>query len=409
MEEKEKVISLYNYISEVTKSSKSINKNISEEKWSYFLKNLPFHQNIIYNDFYDENNEIILSIKKPNFLKPLIIEKEFLPWINGDWKNFKDKITIKEERIIERVSFKEGTLPFISEIEKIADDVKNQIIKKIEKRNIWVEEQKKVEKIRNIFDDLYIQYLDLNKESDTLELLLANGLVKIKSSNIYYPILLKKVKIDFYAEDNILKIKNLILSEEENNTQLYTEFLNEAENINLTNILKLAEKIKEKNIYPLNENETDNFFREFIHELSMNGYYEKDIENFQLFEDKSNIIIEDNPIFFIRKKESGIIKAIDEVIKNIEESGEVPEQLRELVGINKIEKVYEETQKAKKLSKEEILFVKDTNNEQLEIAERIEKYNAVVVQGPPGTGKTHTIANLLGHFLAQGKNILVTS
>lgn len=409
MEEKEKVISLYNYISEVTKNSKSINRNISEEKWSYFLNNLPIHQNIIYNDFYDENNEIILSIKKPNFLKPLIIEKEFLTWISGDWKNFKDKITIKEERIIERVSFEEGTLPFISEIEKIADDVKNQIIKKIEKRNIWVEEQKKIEKIRNIFDDLYIQYLDLNKESDTLELLLANGLVKIKSSNIYYPILLKKVKIDFYAEDNILKIKNLILSEEENNTQLYTEFLNEAENINLTNILKLAEKIKEKNIYPLNEDETDNFFREFIHELSMNGYYEKDIENFQLFEDKSNIIIEDNPIFFIRKKESGIIKAIDEVIKNIEESGEVPEQLRELVGINKIEKVYEETQKAKKLSKEEILFVKDTNNEQLEIAEQIEKYNAVVVQGPPGTGKTHTIANLLGHFLAQGKNILVTS
>ena len=134
MEEKEKVISLYNYISEVTKNSKSINRNISEEKWSYFLNNLPIHQNIIYNDFYDENNEIILSIKKPNFLKPLIIEKEFLTWISGDWKNFKDKITIKEERIIERVSFEEGTLPFISEIEKIADDVKNQIIKKNRKK-----------------------------------------------------------------------------------------------------------------------------------------------------------------------------------------------------------------------------------------------------------------------------------
>jgi len=33
----------------------------------------------------------------------------------------------------------------------------------------------------------------------------------------------------------------------------------------------------------------------------------------------------------------------------------------------------------------------------------------VVVQGPPGTGKTHTIANLMGHFLAQGKSVLVTS
>lgn len=169
-----------------------------------------------------------------------------MTWINGDWKNFKDKVTVKEERIIEKVSFEEGTLPFVSEIEKITDDIKNQIIKKIEKRNIWVEEQKNIEKVRKIFDDLYIQYLDLNKESDTLEILLANGLVKIKSNNIYYPILLKKVKIDFNAEDNILKIRNLIIDEEESNTQLYTEFLNEIENINLTNILKLSEKIKEK-------------------------------------------------------------------------------------------------------------------------------------------------------------------
>jgi len=31
------------------------------------------------------------------------------------------------------------------------------------------------------------------------------------------------------------------------------------------------------------------------------------------------------------------------------------------------------------------------------------------VQGPPGTGKTHTIGNLVGHLLAQGKSVLVTS
>ncbi len=45
----------------------------------------------------------------------------------------------------------------------------------------------------------------------------------------------------------------------------------------------------------------------------------------------------------------------------------------------------------------------------MEIAKRIEHFNAVLVQGPPGTGKTHTIANLMGHFFAQGKSVLVTS
>src|SRR5690606_16388157 len=37
------------------------------------------------------------------------------------------------------------------------------------------------------------------------------------------------------------------------------------------------------------------------------------------------------------------------------------------------------------------------------------RYGAVRVQGPPGTGKTHTIANLIGHLLAEGKSVLVTS
>ena len=73
------------------------------------------------------------------------------------------------------------------------------------------------------------------------------------------------------------------------------------------------------------------------------------------------------------------------------------------------EKTYE--QKLSEVNGEslDILLVKEANREQLQIAERIEHSNAVLVQGPPGTGKTHTIANLLGHFMSQGKTILVTS
>jgi superfamily II DNA or RNA helicase len=57
----------------------------------------------------------------------------------------------------------------------------------------------------------------------------------------------------------------------------------------------------------------------------------------------------------------------------------------------------------------DILFSKPANREQYEIAARLAKGKAVIVQGPPGTGKTHTIANLLGYLLAQGKTVLVTA
>ena len=49
------------------------------------------------------------------------------------------------------------------------------------------------------------------------------------------------------------------------------------------------------------------------------------------------------------------------------------------------------------------------NDEQVSIVEKLETNDGVVVQGPPGTGKTHTIANVISHFLAQGKRVLVTA
>jgi very-short-patch-repair endonuclease len=57
----------------------------------------------------------------------------------------------------------------------------------------------------------------------------------------------------------------------------------------------------------------------------------------------------------------------------------------------------------------ELYFPKPFNEEQVQIIDRLENADGVVVQGPPGTGKTHTIANVICHYLAEGKRVLVTS
>lgn len=54
-------------------------------------------------------------------------------------------------------------------------------------------------------------------------------------------------------------------------------------------------------------------------------------------------------------------------------------------------------------------FPKPFNKEQQAIIRALEKSDGVVVQGPPGTGKTHTIANIICHYLATGKRVLITS
>lgn len=57
----------------------------------------------------------------------------------------------------------------------------------------------------------------------------------------------------------------------------------------------------------------------------------------------------------------------------------------------------------------DLFFPKPFNDEQVEIVRRLEKNDGVVVQGPPGTGKTHTISNIICHYLALGRRVLVVS
>jgi hypothetical protein len=54
-------------------------------------------------------------------------------------------------------------------------------------------------------------------------------------------------------------------------------------------------------------------------------------------------------------------------------------------------------------------FPKDSNAAQIGIMRQLAQRDLVVVEGPPGTGKTHTICNIICHFLASGKRILAVS
>ncbi len=60
---------------------------------------------------------------------------------------------------------------------------------------------------------------------------------------------------------------------------------------------------------------------------------------------------------------------------------------------------------------EAFFFPLPYNESQIEIARRLadKDVSGVVVQGPPGTGKTHTIANIVAHYMARGGRVLVTA
>lgn len=58
---------------------------------------------------------------------------------------------------------------------------------------------------------------------------------------------------------------------------------------------------------------------------------------------------------------------------------------------------------------EPLLLPLPSNDEQQRILILAQRQSGVVVQGPPGTGKSHTIANLVSHYVAYGKRVLVVA
>jgi len=118
------------------------------------------------------------------------------------------------------------------------------------------------------------------------------------------------------------------------------------------------------------------------------------------------------PVLFLRNRSMGFDRLLEGILADLQTREEIPPALLRVLGMEPAPAGQGEAAEqaaSPNGEDEEILLTKPANPEQVAIARRLERYGAVLVQGPPGTGKTHTIANLLGHLLARGKSVLVTS
>lgn len=132
---------------------------------------------------------------------------------------------------------------------------------------------------------------------------------------------------------------------------------------------------------------------------------------------ESNLLVTDNWILFVRKRPTDIlVRDIENLKKAVEKAPELPSVIESLVtaASDVVETLPSVSFRGLATREEgesprELYFPMPYNDEQLTIAKQLEVSDGVVVQGPPGTGKTYTIANIICHYLAQGKRVLVTS
>lgn len=151
--------------------------------------------------------------------------------------------------------------------------------------------------------------------------------------------------------------------------------------------------------------------------LDPSGSYEARTEDFSLPAPTDKLKITSTWVMYARKRSGDIfLEDIRRLKKTVEATAELPGVIRSFVEEGDSTVRVRPEQPFRGLSSsdsvagaQELYFPMPYNDEQVSIVQKLAGNDGVVVQGPPGTGKTHTIANVICHYLAQGKRVLVTA
>ncbi|RYZ89046.1 MAG: hypothetical protein EOP06_09935, partial [Proteobacteria bacterium] len=259
-----------------------------------------------------------------------------------------------------------------------------------------------------LYEKLYEWHATLTREGERYELILGDGVLNWRrpEGGIHHPILLRRLELHYDLDKNEFLVQTI-----DKPTEFYSTLFRGLTDIPGPTIRALRDEAKEPGVEPLGGETTDVYLTRLANRLSVHGEF-CGSQKLKGEADYPRLVRE--PFVFVRNRTLGFSSALENVLAHIEDGGDISKALWGVVGIEPPPRVIDESKLAggnllDANEAEDVLLSKLANAEQLAIARRLEESGNVLVQGPPGTGKTHTISNLIGHLLAQGKTVLVTS
>lgn len=170
-------------------------------------------------------------------------------------------------------------------------------------------------------------------------------------------------------------------------------------------------------VNPFEASTFDGILKAAVGHLDPTGTYEVRTDEVTPPAPSDKLTIANTWVLFGRKRSGDIfLEDIRRLKKKVEEAKQLPSVIRSFVERGDSTVNVRPEQPFRGLSTSdagpqamELYFPMAYNDEQVSIVQKLHANDGVVVQGPPGTGKTHTIANVICHYLAQGKRVLVTA
>jgi very-short-patch-repair endonuclease len=413
---RDKLTRVFRYLEALNQHRNPAKRQIREQPWSFLLRDLPEHPSIqrgsakgssLKTKNGDSQNtedggaSYVLKVQRPRLTRAPEPPEEISAWLRDGWDDPLNRLGVEE-------TLEESGTGAEPRIVKFADDQARTA--SLERwnllRNAWVKTEKPARAAMKIFETFYALYGRIDREAERVELVLGDGILSWRRADgaVYHPILLQRLQLRFDAS-----VPEFTLSEADYPVELYSALFQSMSDVDGRAIGRCREELEEGGFHPLINGPTSGFLKRLVVQLSPRG---------EFFEDRapdaegSDPCLGRDPALFLRARTLGFAAAIEGILADLRTREDLPWSLLNIVGEESpIPSAGDANPPASHSfqSEGEVLLSKPANPEQIRIAQQLEEHGGVLVQGPPGTGKTHTIGNLVGHLLAQGKSVLVTS
>ncbi len=294
----------------------------------------------------------------------------------------------------------------------------------------WTEEEKPRRKTIKVYDSLFSlqQTIEAQGDEQPIELIWGIGIARwnCEGHKIDHSLIEKAIEIEVNREDG-----SILIHPRNIEPVLALGSFSALDNPGVNTLIRFGKK-------HFSELSDDVEFSPYVHEsfepilrqastyLSEKGTYWPDVnpdkENRKPNKIGDTLEITDSWVMFVRpRSRTGFVQDIERFQKKLEESpGNIPKPAKRIISeLSDAKPVTAPSgiasgsesslSSSPSCQKAELFFPKPFNDAQVQIVDRLEQNDGVVVQGPPGTGKTHTIANIICHYLATGRTVLVTS
>ncbi|HEY0686649.1 MAG TPA: AAA domain-containing protein [Steroidobacter sp.] len=288
----------------------------------------------------------------------------------------------------------------------------------VAQREEWAVTELAARKALGFFELFYEIHSAIERDGELLELVAADGRLNWRAVSsiegsvpIDHPVMLKRVELRFDAS-----AAEFSIHETDRPTELYSALFVDLQNSASASLRNRTAELENSGLHPWGADDTESYLKTLVQTLSpTSGRLLKE----RVTDEPSDAPrMWRDPMLILRKRVGGIANAVDAIIDDIDQRKSFAPAMVQITGTSVDSGPPQKTSTdetathavlAAPIDDDDVLLGKEANQEQIQIIKRLSHSGSVLVQGPPGTGKTHTIANLIGHQLAQGKSILVTA